>query len=276
MTFDKRQARNMFAAGSALLAVALVLLTVSFHQNLDARTQAAQNLTEFAIKGKEVWERKNCINCHSRLGEGAYYAPDLTKVVTRRGDAWMRHFLKDPVTAYYGTAQNAAGRRKMPDLGLTDDEVEDLVSFFRFIEGIDTNGWPRRETLAVKGVALPEVGAVAEGHGYFKSLGCMQCHTANGSARQEKTGPDLTFAASRLTREWMVDEILNPTRDYPGTPMPSLGARMSPEIAGKLVAFLEYVNEHNGGAPRAPEPAAATATAAGTPATTVAARTSVR
>ena len=38
------------------------------------------------VAGKHVWHRKNCINCHTLLGEGAYYAPDLTKIAQQRGE----------------------------------------------------------------------------------------------------------------------------------------------------------------------------------------------
>jgi mono/diheme cytochrome c family protein len=144
----------------------------------------------------------------------------------------------------------------MPDLKLDEEQIDDLLAFFRFIEGIDTNNWPPPETLSVRGVPLPDTGAVAEGAAHFKSLGCMLCHTANGSERRSKTGPDLTFAASRLTRDWMIQEILDPRRDFADSPMPEYGDKMSPEIAAQIVAFLEYVNERNGGKPRAASAAA--------------------
>ena len=35
-------------------------------------------------RGKHVWERNSCINCHSLLGEGAYFAPEL-------GNVWVRY-----------------------------------------------------------------------------------------------------------------------------------------------------------------------------------------
>ena len=32
-------------------------------------------LTEAVARGKHVWERNSCINCHTILGEGAYLLP---------------------------------------------------------------------------------------------------------------------------------------------------------------------------------------------------------
>ena len=47
-----------------------------------------------------MWHRKNCINCHTLLGEGAYYAPDLTKIAQQRGAPYLRAFLADPAKFY--------------------------------------------------------------------------------------------------------------------------------------------------------------------------------
>ena len=40
-----------------------------------------ENITEAVVRGKEIWETNNCMGCHTIFGEGAYYAPELTKVV---------------------------------------------------------------------------------------------------------------------------------------------------------------------------------------------------
>jgi nitric oxide reductase subunit C len=47
------------------------------------------------------------------FGEGAYYAPELTKVVERRGAAWISLFLKDPQKMF-------PGQRKMVQYNFTD------------------------------------------------------------------------------------------------------------------------------------------------------------
>ena len=68
------------------------------------------------LAGKDVWHRNNCINCHTLLGEGAYYAPDLTQIAAQRGDAYLREFLKDP-SRFYSEERD---RRLMPTLKLSD------------------------------------------------------------------------------------------------------------------------------------------------------------
>jgi len=106
--------------------------------------------------GKLASQTKNCMDCHTLLGNGAYYAPDLTK-------AWidpmwedgtmqsiiggvlgkelskeeaMAEFLQHP--SNYGTHA-----RMMPNLGITAKEAKGLVAFLKHMSSIDTNGFPR-------------------------------------------------------------------------------------------------------------------------------------
>jgi nitric oxide reductase subunit C len=102
--------------------------------------------------GKLGSQTKNCMNCHTLLGNGAYYAPDLTK-------SWL-----DPAWQDGGTMQAMTGKstkeeamaeflqhpstypthaRMMPDLGITAEEAKGLVAFLKHMSSIDTNGFPR-------------------------------------------------------------------------------------------------------------------------------------
>jgi len=47
-------------------------------------------LSDQVVAGKRAFEKYNCNDCHTILGFGGYYAPDLTRVVqrsARRGSA---------------------------------------------------------------------------------------------------------------------------------------------------------------------------------------------
>lgn len=94
--------------------------------------------------GKLTSQTKNCMNCHTLLGNGAYYAPDLTKawLDTYWGDKTLREeamveFLKNPSDKLH----NSVGRR-MPKLAITDEEAHGLVAFLKWMSSIDTNGFP--------------------------------------------------------------------------------------------------------------------------------------
>ncbi len=97
--------------------------------------------------GKLTIQAKNCMDCHTLLGNGAYYAPDLTK-------AWLDPNWETLAPAYGGKEyaiaaflQNppamAMHERKMPNLGITKEEAKAVVAYLKFMSAIDTNGFPR-------------------------------------------------------------------------------------------------------------------------------------
>lgn len=95
-------------------------------------------------KGKLNVQAKNCMDCHTLLGNGAYYAPDLTKAWLDPywGDKSTREqnmvdFLMNPTDKLH----NMVGRR-MPNLGITKDEAVATVAFLKWMSAIDTNGFP--------------------------------------------------------------------------------------------------------------------------------------
>lgn len=115
----------------------------------DYSEEEAAELLHLGKLGSQV---KNCMNCHTLLGNGGYYAPDLTK-------AWL-----DPAWGPEGSMQAMTGKsskeeamaeflqnpsqypthaRMMPDLGITAEEAKGLVAFLKHMSSIDTNGFPR-------------------------------------------------------------------------------------------------------------------------------------
>ncbi|MEE9348730.1 MAG: cytochrome c [Flavobacteriaceae bacterium] len=95
-----------------------------------------ENMTEAVVRGKDLWEKNNCMGCHTLLGEGGYYAPELTKVVDRRGDAYIKAALMSE------TPWGPSGR-KMVAYHMSDAEANDMVAFFKWIGEIDLNGFDR-------------------------------------------------------------------------------------------------------------------------------------
>ncbi len=96
--------------------------------------------------GKLTVQAKNCMNCHTLLGNGAYYAPDLTKAWLDPGwvhedlrEQLMVEFLMDPET----NARTFGTGRRMPNLNITEDEAKAVVAFLKWMSSIDTNGFPR-------------------------------------------------------------------------------------------------------------------------------------
>jgi nitric oxide reductase subunit C len=108
-----------------------------------------EDAKEMVSHGKLTYQAKNCMNCHTILGNGAYYAPDLTKAWL--DPAWggeavretmMLDFLLDP----YTNARGYGTDRKMPNLDITEEEGRALIAFLKWTSAIDTNGFPRNFT----------------------------------------------------------------------------------------------------------------------------------
>lgn len=80
------------------------------------------------------------MGCHTIFGEGAYYAPELTKVVERRGEAYIKAALmtKEPWSPR---------GRKMVAYGFSEQDANDLVAFFTWVGNVDLNGFPAKPEL---------------------------------------------------------------------------------------------------------------------------------
>ncbi len=137
----KSMARNIYFGGSLFFFLFLVGLTVDTMSQLPERDNRDQ-ITESVALGKEVWEHNNCIGCHSLMGEGAYYAPELANVFNRRGNSDEKTF-KQYLSIWMSIQplQNP-GRRKMPQFNLTEEEVNGLADFLIWTSRIDDNDWP--------------------------------------------------------------------------------------------------------------------------------------
>ena len=137
--FTSQMARNIFYGGTVFFFLLLVALTFDTMSGLP-KTDNRENLTPSVVAGKHIWETRNCIGCHTLLGEGAYFAPELKNVYDRRGgelgfkpffSAWMK---AQPL--------NIPGRRQMPQFHLTDEEIDDLAEFLKWTSEMNTNSWP--------------------------------------------------------------------------------------------------------------------------------------
>ena len=171
---NKRQAR-LFAVGSTLVAaLAFVGLTIDSHRQFPKLTNAAA-ITPAVAHGKDIWHKNNCINCHTLFGEGAYYAPDLTKIAQLRGAPYLQAYLRDP-SKFYDEQRH---RRLMPRQDMSEREIADLVSFLDWVSKVDNNGWPPRPLL-VTGAAIGVAGAQP-----FAQAADMPSASASGTADKD-------------------------------------------------------------------------------------------
>jgi nitric oxide reductase subunit C len=244
-----QQAKWFFLGGTAVTFAIFLLLTVHTFTRIPALSNQDQ-MTEQVIHGKRLWDEKNCMGCHTILGEGAYYAPELTKVYSRRGPAFIRAMLKDPEGMY-------PGQRRMVQNPFTDEELEAFVAYFEWVGRIDTNGFPPQPSLLT--VAMPAARGVPsivdrlDRPKVFNQL-CIACHSLGGQGGN--VGPALDTVGARMSRAEFVTWLENPQQVRPGSAMPDLP--LTDAQIAELAAFL--VQLQGPGTVATASPAAAPAT----------------
>ncbi len=131
----KNQARTFFLGGTVLFF--FIFLGLSWHtlsQEVPKQTNE-ENLTESVIRGKELFDSNNCMGCHTIMGEGAYYAPELTKVIDRKGEEYCRNLLTSK------EVWQPRGR-KMGPYAMSEQEATDVIAFLKWVGEMDLNGFP--------------------------------------------------------------------------------------------------------------------------------------
>lgn len=229
---SKSAAKAFFLGGTGICGAAFLLLTFDTMGQLNSRSHN-ENLTPAVKHGFKIWTDNNCMGCHSLMGEGGYYAPELTKVVERRGEVWIRAFLKDPAAMY-------PDRRKMVKYDFFDPNedkdaeknISDVIAFFDWVGKIDLNDFPPKPELGIDN--NPPAKDPREGAPAVFSI-CSGCHKLGGIGGV--VGPALDGVGRRFTAEELHKWLKNPSIIKPGTKMPNLG--LADDVINDLVIFLE-------------------------------------
>ncbi len=254
----RASSRRFFFVGTVLFTLVFIGLTVDTHRRLASRTHP-ENITDEVRRGLRVWGQYNCENCHTLLGEGAYYAPDLTQIVAQRGTPYLELFLADP-SRFYSEERDG---RLMPVLGLSEQEITDVLAFLEWVGRVDTNGWPPRPIL-VSGLAnraiagAPDGAAAADpvvrGKAVFNGVGaCSSCHSLEPGAAL--VGPSLAGVGARADargEDYLQRSILEPSAflvpgDRYATPQgvslmpPTYAQTLTPQQVADLVAYLKTI-----------------------------------
>lgn len=219
---SERLWRNVFIAGTLIFLAALVVMTVdSLREVTSGRTPP---VTAEVAAGKRVWQASNCNDCHTILGIGGYFAPELTTVASRRGADWLHRFLVDGKTVVPGTT--------MPSQRLTEVQAANLVVFLDWVGRIDTNDWPPAPRLQTRGPA----GAIL-----FEQKGCSACHMIGGRG-SDGPGPDLSrigavpYADLPNTPEGLTRWLADPPAVKADTVHPQIEL-----TAAEIAALVQYL-----------------------------------
>lgn len=228
---SERAAKLIFWVGTLTSLALFLALTIDTHRSFAALTHA-DRLDAEAVAGKRVFEKYNCNDCHTILGFGGYYAPDLTRAYRRLGEDAVRLRLEAPEKVF------AASYRKMPQQHLKPEEIDKLVAFLRWVGGIENHDWPPQDSQARwKAATRRLVGgaAMSPGAALVSQENCLACH-ALGEAGESR-GPRLEYIATRRDPEWIARYLADPQALTPGAAMP----RFDQLSEGQRHAIAEFI-----------------------------------
>jgi nitric oxide reductase subunit C len=211
----KKTAFWIFLLGTLSSAVLFLAATWDTQRQV-ATLSHVDKLSDQVVAGKRAFEKYNCNDCHTILGFGGYYAPDLTKVVQRIGADGIRYRVKSPEKAF------ANSWRKMPNLSVSDAEIEDLVAFFTWVGEVNNNDWPPQDSkkrLSRGEQAMVATAGVSPGAAVFQTKGCMNCHSLQGTGGT--FGPALDTIGRSLSVEEIKRQIRDPKSVDPKSMMPA-------------------------------------------------------
>jgi nitric oxide reductase subunit C len=224
-----KSARLIFWLGTLSSAAIFLWMTYDFHRQTPKYTRVDQ-LNADVVAGKKVWHKYNCNDCHTILGFGAYYAPDMTKAFYRLGENNIAAIVMHPEEVYRNSF------RKMPHMGVTDAEVRQLVAFLKWVGTIDNRHWPPQDEKYVKAYKLREARAQQLDKVDIVMGACGGCHSFENQGRN--IAGDFNDIAKRIPydRETLIGFILNPQTVKPGVGMPP--QNVSRETAALIADFV--------------------------------------
>lgn len=211
-----------------------------------AAVEITPELRESAKSGKKVFASK-CASCHS-IGGGDMVGPDLKDVHSRRDEAWLKKWVKNPTPMLESdpTAKKLLKKFNnvpMPALGLSDDEVHDVLAHIAVASAAGEA--PAKIDLEKRADNIKGRKVVD-----FVSSECGGCHNPK---RLGATGPNITMKRLReglkdlapLNEEAIYATIKN---GRPGTSMPAWGTDNNPigsALSDEEVSALAYYIYNN-------------------------------
>lgn len=87
-----------------------------------------------AMQGKQIFQHKACIECHTIFGMGGYWGGDLTKAYDSYGDS--------RITEYLTKAPVLGGAKHKRHEKLSAAEAKQVIAYLKFINSINTLDWP--------------------------------------------------------------------------------------------------------------------------------------
>lgn len=224
-----KTAKAIFWLGTLSSVIIFLWLTYDFHKQ-GPKLAKTDQISEQVVAGKKVWHKYNCNDCHTILGFGAYYAPDMTKAYFRLGENNIVSIVMNPEKVYKNSF------RKMPHLGVTKEEALQLVAFFQWVGMIENRHWPPQDEKFVKAFRLREASAQMLNKVDIVMGACGGCHSLQNLGRS--IAGDFNDIAKSIPydRAMLAKFTLDPQSVKPDSGMPP--QNVSPEAAALIADFI--------------------------------------
>ncbi|RMD81810.1 MAG: hypothetical protein D6815_10825 [Candidatus Dadabacteria bacterium] len=171
-----------------------------------------------------------CVNCHAAIDKEGF--EDLPNPLKTHPD--REYYLGNHDPRRFGCTPCHGGQ------GASINSVEQAHGLVEFWEDplLDVRDKVQARCLKCHGSVLGLRGAevAARGERLFRELGCHGCHLLEGFENLPKVGPSLERIAAKVSPEWLVEWIQDPTAFRPRTRMPSFF--LSREEAIAIAAYL--------------------------------------
>ncbi len=208
---------------------------------MSLKVPQTEKLPKDALQAGRVLAAKHgCRGCHVLDdGKGGDIGPDLRLSGQKLQVSWVKGFLAAP--RKMGKVYPWRVHR-MPDLGLSTDEVEVLASYVQVMG-------KRKGAAAAPEVASFPAERVQEGQNLYP-IRCAECHNLGNlieTPLAKQQGPDLILVRDRLDYQWTQKWILDPKKIDPNTKMTVPG--LTPAQVESIRMFLWKVSSERAAAP---------------------------
>ena len=188
------------------------LLLAAFLVALPVRVAWTAPPAQSAADGEAIFKDK-CAECHT-IGGGTLVGPDLEGVTARSDPQWLASFIAAPDKLLAAGDPTATAllqqyKVKMPNLGLSQDQVAALIAYLQAPGGV-----PAPTPAPVPAAGDPVRGkALFLGNVHFQNDGppCMGCHSIDnaGILGGGVMGPNLTQAFAKYGDAGLASVLAN-------------------------------------------------------------------
>jgi len=240
--------------GTRTFFIACCILSLILLVWLGGTALQSHEISPEVAAGLEVWRANGCEGCHTLVGQGGSYAPDLTHIYSQRSDTYIREFLVNP-NAFH------PNQRLMPRFLLTRTDTDNLVAFLSWVDTQVTT-WPPHP-INVSGGGNISVGVSSDSQGAIVSddpvergrawfsrapANCATCHSLEPDV--VNVGPSLAGIATRAesrvpgqsAEEYIRNSMVNPgdyiVEGFPDAMAKNLAQALSSQDISDLVAYL--------------------------------------